>query len=493
MGKTVVCISLILENPLPVAQQSKWDHSTIWQLARLKEKWGDFAYTESDNREKAERLTAKFAVQKLALKTTLVLTRNSLLGQWKDELRKYAPQLKVITYHGSSKERRDLEKGVTDLTKVDVVLGTPTTSLPCWLRTVASFHRVIVDESHEGVRPASQYRCGLRWAVTGTPVTKDFTELKAQATFLGHPHPLATGQRSPAFGGPPQGGLDFARITDSLSRATSRRDIATQQKNFADLITALQMVMIRHTKSQRIAGDVALALPELASEAMWLTMKPEEMTSYRSAKQLDESKARFRSAKRSGTQAWNCAMVISNQVAACSQADGKISALLDDLKALRSREPHMHVVVFTQSTAAFSAICQRLRQNDMTVLELSGKTAVKQRHSAIRDFQAAYKRPTVFVVMMKAGNCGITLTSANRVYLMEPCVDPTLEVQAAGRIHRLGQTKHVLVKRMVFRQTYEEQIVKLHSKLKSGQARIMDGKISAAVFGLLTEQWLSAA
>ena len=67
-------------------------------------------------------------------------------------------------------------------------------------------------------------------------------------------------------------------------------------------------------------------------------------------------------------------------------------------------------------------------------------------------------------------------------------MDPTLEVQAAGRIHRLGQTKHVLVKRMVFRQTYEEQIVKLHSKLKTGQARIMDGKISAAVFGLLTEQ-----
>ena len=172
MGKTVVCISLILENPLPAAQQSKWDHSTIWQLARLKEKWGGFASTEPDNREKAERLTAKFADQKLALKTTLVLTRNSLLGQWKDELRKYAPQLKVITYHGSSKERRDLEKGVTDLTKVDVVLGTPTTSLPCWLRTISAFHRVIVDESHDGVRPASQYRSGLRWAVTGTPVVK---------------------------------------------------------------------------------------------------------------------------------------------------------------------------------------------------------------------------------------------------------------------------------------------------------------------------------
>ena len=58
-------------------------------------------------------------------------------GDFRRNFGQYAPQLKVVTYHGSSKERRDLEKGVTDLTKVDVVLGTPTTSLPCWLRTIA--------------------------------------------------------------------------------------------------------------------------------------------------------------------------------------------------------------------------------------------------------------------------------------------------------------------------------------------------------------------
>ena len=50
-----------------------------------------------------------------------------------------------------------------------------------------------------------------------------------------------------------------------------------------------------------------------------------------------------------------------------------------------------------------------------------------------------------------AGNCGITLTAASRVYLMEPCVDPAVEAQAAGRIHRLGQDKHVLCKRLCYR------------------------------------------
>ena len=72
-----------------------------------------------------------------------------------------------------------------------------------------------------------------------------------------------------------------------------------------------------------------------------------------------------------------------------------------------------------------------------------------ERHRTIRSFQESAqastakgsKRPKVaakvFVATMKVGNVGITLTAATRVYLMEPCLDPTMEVQAAGRIHRL--------------------------------------------------------
>ena len=44
------------------------------------------------------------------------------------------------------------------------------------------------------------------------------------------------------------------------------------------------------------------------------------------------------------------------------------------------------------------------------------------RHQAIRDFQASEPRPKVFVLTMKTGSCGITLTAATRVYLMEPCL-----------------------------------------------------------------------
>jgi len=78
----------------------------------------------------------------------------------------------------------------------------------------------------------------------------------------------------------------------------------------------------------------------------------------------------------------------------------------------------------------------------------------------------------VFVITIKAGAMGITLTAASAVFLMEPAIDPSLEIQAAGRIHRLGQTKDVLVHRMVVKYTIEEQIVKAHEKLRSGAAAL---------------------
>jgi len=72
---------------------------------------------------------------------------------------------------------------------------------------------------------------------------------------------------------------------------------------------------------------------------------------------------------------------------------------------------------------------------------------------------------------------------------MEPCVDPAFEVQAAGRIHRLGQSKDVLVKRLCFRNSYEEQVVKLHADIAQGKCvGIVDGRLSGELFTMLSSK-----
>ena len=79
-----------------------------------------------------------------------------------------------------------------------------------------------------------------------------------------------------------------------------------------------------------------------------------------------------------------------------------------------------------------------------------------------------------FAPPVQVGNVGMTLTAATRVYLMEPCLDPSMEVQAAGRIHRLGQTRDVHVKRFCYRDSILGAIVELHSKIRKGEIAIVD-------------------
>ena len=83
-----------------------------------------------------------------------------------------------------------------------------------------------------------------------------------------------------------------------------------------------------------------------------MTASTGEYLEYRQAKTLDSSKGKFQAAMRHGATAWSCAMVMSAQLAACSQSESKIRALVDDLKQLQRQDPHMHVVVFTQSVRA---------------------------------------------------------------------------------------------------------------------------------------------
>lgn len=91
------------------------------------------------------------------------------------------------------------------------------------------------------------------------------------------------------------------------------------------------------------------------------------------------------------------------------------------------------------------------------------------------------------MVTLRSGSVGITLTAASRVYLLEPCLDPAVEVQAAGRIHRLGQDKSCHVVKFAFKNSYEANILKLHEKLGKGKLQIVDGRVEKKAVEILAK------
>eukprot|EP01083_Nonionella_stella_P085377 236754_1 len=91
-----------------------------------------------------------------------------------------------------------------------------------------------------------------------------------------------------------------------------------------------------------------------------------------------------------------------------------------------------------------------------------------KRAKALREFQND-PPTTIFLLSLRSGAVGINLTQANRVFLMEPAMNPALEAQAIGRVYRLGQRKPVKIIRMQMKDTFESRLVGVLQK-KYGEA-----------------------
>jgi SNF2 family DNA or RNA helicase len=102
----------------------------------------------------------------------------------------------------------------------------------------------------------------------------------------------------------------------------------------------------------------------------------------------------------------------------------------------------------------------------MPYLYLDGATKAEQRQSLVQQFQTT-DETRIFLVSLKAGGVGLTLTAADYVYLVDPWWNPAAEQQAIDRTHRIGQQQKVFAYKMICRDTVEEKILALQQKKQS--------------------------
>ena len=81
----------------------------------------------------------------------------------------------------------------------------------------------------------------------------------------------------------------------------------------------------------------------------------------------------------------------------------------------------------------------------------------------------------VFLISLKAGGVGLTLTEADYVFVMDPWWNPAVEAQAVDRAHRIGQKRPVIVYRLVAADTIEEKVMALKARKADLFARVLDG------------------
>jgi hypothetical protein len=201
------------------------------------------------------------------VKTTVYTTTVTLIGQTYDEIRKFAPNLVVRVMHGSFSghvayfDRKKLAHRMA-LRDTDILLSAASTKFPDFLRLL-SFHRCVADEIHKfGFHP--DIRAGRMWGLTATPLAN----LKRSLDLIGNPSGLRTQWAA-------------QQRSDTINPTT---------------INALKRVIIRHTKTQVIAGATALKLPPMPVSTLKVKLSVGERHVYAAVRrEWDYKISRFRS------------------------------------------------------------------------------------------------------------------------------------------------------------------------------------------------------
>lgn len=138
--------------------------------------------------------------------------------------------------------------------------------------------------------------------------------------------------------------------------------------------------------------------------------------------------------------------------------DSKLQALLAELKSMKENDPTAKALVFTNFRNSMDAIQKALTAEGIKFQTLLGHYTLSQRRKALDSFRTD-PNTTVFLLSVRAAAAGLTLTSANFVFIVEPGFNPSITLQAISRVWRMGQQKEVNVRYLVCSDTVEETIL----------------------------------
>jgi hypothetical protein len=376
---------------------------------------------------------------------TLVICPASLLGTWEREVRRFSPDVPVRRYHGGGRHLEDLAADEIVLVTYGVVLRDSARLAE------VGWGLVVADEAQHAKNPLSRTARELRAvpapariALTGTPVENRLSELWAILDWttpglLGH---LEAFTRRVA--------VPVERYRDA--EATSR------------LAALIRPFLLRRRKTD---PGIAPELPPKTESDVFVPLTAEQVTLYEAmVRETMEAIEKSEGIERAGLvfklltalkQICNHPAQYLKQPAPLEGRSGKLAAFdeLTDI-ILASGES---MLVFTQYTQMGALLQQHLDARGIGSLFLHGGVPVPRREEMVARFQAG--DAPVFLLSLKAGGTGLTLTRATHVLHYDRWWNPAVEDQATDRAYRIGQDRPVQVHRLIAEGTLEDRIAAL--------------------------------
>jgi superfamily II DNA or RNA helicase len=383
---------------------------------------------------------------------SLLVAPASLLANWAAEIEKFAPDLHTQIVHPAAMSATAIKAfNPAEAAELDLVITSYGSLRRIATLTETAWRFVILDEAQAIKNPAAKQtraakalRAQARIALTGTPVENHLGDLWSIFDFI-NPGLLGTAKQ--------------------LSRYTQR--LADRAENpYGPLRELVRPYILRRMKTDKaIIAD----LPDKTEVTAHCSLSRRQAALYEQAvRELESALEASEGIARKGTV---LAMLmrfkqICNHPSqwlhddAWGEADsGKFARLREIAEVVAARQEKM--LVFTQFREMVAPLAGFLGGVFGRMgLTLHGATAVRDRRELVRRFQAD-EGPPFFILSLKAGGVGLTLTAASHVVHFDRWWNPAVENQATDRTYRIGQNRNVLVHKFICRGTVEEKIDRL--------------------------------
>ncbi|KQZ07964.1 hypothetical protein ASD19_11370 [Microbacterium sp. Root53] len=401
----------------------------------------------------------------------LVVTPTSVVGHWVSESERFAPGLRAVGIEETSGKRG------TPLAEVAAAARLVVTSYALFRLDFAEyealgFRVLVLDEAQQIKNHRSQgYRCArllsapTKFAITGTPLENNLLELWALVSLTAPG--LLGGEKS---------------FTDHYRKPIEReRDGA----RLARLRRRIRPFLLRRTKD-RVAAD----LPEKTEQLLEVELHGAHQRIYQVRLQrerqkvmglLDDVKANRMEILRSLTTLRMLALdpELVGEAPAPSAKLEKLGDLLDEIVG----DGHS-ALVFSQFTTFLGRAAGVAERRGIPFAYLDGSVTAPQRRRMIDRFTSG--DVPVFFISLKAGGFGLNLTQADYCILLDPWWNPAAELQATDRAHRIGQTRPVVVYRLISKGTIESKVVAMQEKKSRLFRDVLAGDEDPAAIGGLT-------
>lgn len=383
---------------------------------------------------------------------TLLIVPTSVIGNWQKEIAKFAPHFRSTIHHGSdrSKDKSAFEEAIA---RQDVVITSyALVRKDAKLFNHINWQRIVLDEAQNIKNPkAAQTKAILklkanhRLALTGTPVENRLLDLWSIFNFL---NPGYLGKQT-----------QFRKAFEIPIQKDSDRTTALTLKKL------VEPFILRRVKTDK---SIIKDLPDKVEQKIYCNLTPEQASLYEAVvkdveQQIEEKdgierKGLILSTLMKLKQICNHPrQFLQDESEFTPNRSHKLSRLEEMIEEVQAEQESL--LIFTQFREIGDALQQYFRHNyHCPTYYIHGGTSRKNRDKAISEFQEPDTPPAVFILSLKAGGVGITLTKANHVFHFDRWWNPAVEDQASDRAFRIGQKKNVFVHKFVTLGSLEEKI-----------------------------------